>query len=169
MMSGELTLGQQLATYRNELNTELTNILDYWIDNTQDNIEGGFLGRIDNYNNVVPGSPKGSVLNARILWSFSAAFNFIGKTEYLDIADRAYQYVISHIIDKTYGGVYWSVDHDWTAHLINDTVSKTKVDFTQSTFKIRDLWSKKDLGTTQKPFKQVIPASDVVMVRLSKQ
>jgi len=111
MMSGELTLGQLLTTYRSELNTELTNILDYWIDNMQDNIGGGFLGRIDNYNNVVPGAPKGSVLNARILWGFSAAYNFSGKTEYLNIADRAYQYIIAHVIDKTYGGVYWSVDH----------------------------------------------------------
>jgi alpha-galactosidase len=62
-----------------------------------------------------------------------------------------------------------TLNYDWTAHLINDTTSKTSVDFTQTTFKIRDLWSKKDLGTTQKVFKQPIPNYDVVMVRLSKQ
>ena len=111
MMNGEKNLGQLLAAYRNELNTQLGNILDYWINNTQDNNEGGFYGRIDNDNRLVPGSPKGSVLNARILWSFSAAYNFTSKKEYLEIADRAYRYIIDHIIDKTYGGVYWSVDH----------------------------------------------------------
>ena len=101
----------QLDTYKAELNTELSNILNYWIDNTRDDEEGGFYGRIDENNHIVPGSPKGSVLNARILWSFSAAFNLTGKPEYLAIADRAYQYLAGHIIDKDYGGVYWTVDH----------------------------------------------------------
>jgi mannobiose 2-epimerase len=73
--------------------------------------EGGFYGKIDNDNRVIPGSPKGSVLNARILWSFSAAYNLTGKKLYLEIADRAYQYIVDHIIDKKYGGVYWTVDH----------------------------------------------------------
>jgi mannobiose 2-epimerase len=102
---------EQLNTYKKELETELGNILDYWIDNTQDTAEGGFYGKIDNDNHVIPGSPKGSVLNARILWSFSAAYNLTGKNQYLEIADHAYQYIIDHIIDKKYGGVYWIVDH----------------------------------------------------------
>lgn len=110
-MKVERNQKQLLAAYSNELNTELTNILNYWIDNAQDVVEGGFVGRISNDNRVIPGSPKGSVLNARILWSFSAAYNFNGKIEYLAMADRAYQYIIEHIIDKTHGGVYWSVDH----------------------------------------------------------
>lgn len=111
MTGGDKNLSQALLAYRDELDAELTNILDYWINNTPDKKEGGFLGRIDNDNHVISGSAKGSVLNARILWSFSAAYNFNGKIEYLDMADRACQYIIDHIIDKTYGGVYWSVDH----------------------------------------------------------
>jgi cellobiose epimerase len=102
---------EQLDNYRNELDTELGNILAYWVNNAQDFEDGGFYGRIDNENHVIPGSPKGSVLNARILWSFSAAYNLTGKAGYLKVADRAYQYIIDHLIDKTYGGVYWAVDH----------------------------------------------------------
>jgi cellobiose epimerase len=102
---------QQVNTYKKELSTELGNIMDYWINNTQDIEEGGFYGKIDNDNHVIPNSPKGSVLNARILWSFSAAYNLTGKKEYLEVADRAYQYIIDHIIDKQFGGVYWTVDH----------------------------------------------------------
>jgi mannobiose 2-epimerase len=30
-----------------------------------------------------PESPKGSVLNSRILWSFSAGYHLTGKAEYL--------------------------------------------------------------------------------------
>jgi len=110
-MNKDGTVQQRLDNYKNELNTELGNIFGYWINNTIDNINGGFYGKIDNDNHVIPGSPKGSVLNARILWSFSSAYNLTGEKEYLEIASRAYQYITDHIIDKTYGGVYWTVDH----------------------------------------------------------
>lgn len=110
-MNNAGTVQQRLATYKNELDAELSNILDYWIGHTQDIAGGGFYGKIDNENHVVPGSPKGSVLNARILWSFSAAYNLNGKPECLEMADRAYQYISDHFIDKNYGGVYWTVDH----------------------------------------------------------
>jgi len=110
-MNKDGTVQQRLDNYKNELNTELGNIFGYWINNTIDNINGGFYGRIDNDNRIIPGSPKSSVLNARILWSFSSAYNLTGKQEYLQIADRAYRYITDHIIDKTYSGVYWTVDH----------------------------------------------------------
>lgn len=109
-----LGIVEQLNNYKKELEIELNNILDYWIGNTRDVAEGGFYGKIDNDNHVIPGSPKGSVLNARILWSFSAAFNLTGKHQYLEIADRAHTYIIDHLIDKDQGGVYWTVDHAGT-------------------------------------------------------
>jgi alpha-galactosidase len=61
------------------------------------------------------------------------------------------------------------VNYEWVAHAIQDKISNTNVDFTQATYKLRDLWTKKDLGTTQKPFKQSIAAHDVVLLRLTKQ
>ena len=93
-----------------ELTAELKNILSYWINHTQDTQHGGFYGKIDNQNRVSTGAPKGSVLNARILWSFSAAFNLTNEASYLEMADRAYRYITAHIIDKEFGGVYWTVD-----------------------------------------------------------
>jgi len=101
----------QLKKLKSELNDELGRILNYWIKNTPDNEYGGFLGRIDGEDNVVPGSPKGSVLNARILWSFSAAYNLNKNPEYLQYAERAYKYITTHFIDNEYGGVYWTVDY----------------------------------------------------------
>jgi mannobiose 2-epimerase len=105
------TIQELQQTYKQELTAELGNILSYWIANTVDEQQGGFYGKIDNENNVIPASPKGSVLNARILWSFSAAYNLKPDKQYLAMADRAYQYIINHFIDAEFGGVYWSVDY----------------------------------------------------------
>src|ERR1700744_359856 len=101
----------QLKKLKSELNEELARILSYWMKNTPDNDYGGFLGRIDGEDNVITDSPKGSVLNARILWSFSAAYNLNKNPEYLHYAERAYQYITDHFIDREYGGVYWTVDY----------------------------------------------------------
>jgi alpha-galactosidase len=62
-----------------------------------------------------------------------------------------------------------TINYDWMAHGIQDKTSNTNVDFTQATYKLRDLWTKKDIGTTQKIFRQPIASHDVVVLRLSKQ
>ena len=60
---------------KNELYHELTqNILPFWLDKMVDFRHGGYLGRIDGRGNIVPDAEKGAVLNARILWAFSAAY-----------------------------------------------------------------------------------------------
>lgn len=99
-----------LLNYREELSIELENILRYWKDFTVDEHYGGFVGKIDNDNQIDFDAPKGSVLNARILWSFSAAHNLKPNPEYLAIADRAFQYILDCFIDEEFGGVYWLVD-----------------------------------------------------------
>jgi mannobiose 2-epimerase len=101
-----------LDTYKTELATELDNIITYWQKYTQDNVNGGFLGKIDNDNLVTANAPKGSVLNARILWSFSAAYNLKPDAGCLAMAHRAYEYICKYFIDAEFGGVYWSVDFE---------------------------------------------------------
>ncbi|PWS26232.1 N-acyl-D-glucosamine 2-epimerase [Pedobacter yonginense] len=96
-----------LAKYKEELSSELENILSYWKNFTVDEVNGGFVGKIDNDNNIDYTAPKGSVLNARILWSFSSAYNLNGNSDDLAIADRAFNYIINHFIDDEFGGVYW--------------------------------------------------------------
>jgi alpha-galactosidase len=61
------------------------------------------------------------------------------------------------------------VSYDWKAHPVKDSVSKTNVDFNQTTYKLHDLWSKKDIGATAKTFKQTIGVNDVVLLRLTKE
>ena len=104
-------MSDQLHQYKKELQQELESILQYWSKYAPDNDNGGFYGRVDDTNRAYPQSEKGVVLNARILWTFSAAYNNSKKKEYLALAKRAYHYIIDHFIDKKYGGVYWSVDY----------------------------------------------------------
>src|SRR3954471_2804306 len=66
---------ERLMRYNSEVEQELKNILDYWNTNTVDEINGGFVGKIDHAGHIHSDAPKGSVLNSRILWSFSGAYN----------------------------------------------------------------------------------------------
>jgi mannobiose 2-epimerase len=103
------SMRELLETYRKELQTELTEILAYWMKKTIDEKNGGFVGRIDGRNQTHPDAPKGSVLNSRILWSFSAAYNLTKTVCYLQMAQRAFAYLHKYFIDKEHGGVYWTV------------------------------------------------------------
>ncbi len=94
------------------LATELyDNILPFWIDNTVDNENGGFLGRIFNDLSAEEKAPKGLILNARILWTFSKAYNISKIKDYLDMAHRSYEYLIDKFRDQEFGGFVWSVDY----------------------------------------------------------
>lgn len=97
--------------FKQQLRENLTqNILPYWIEKMQDPA-GGFYGRRDGHDNFDETAPKGAILNARILWTFSAAERYLGTGEYLPVVKRAYEYIRNYFIDKEYGGAYWSVDH----------------------------------------------------------
>jgi len=96
--------------YKQEVTNELYSILDYWMQYSIDKTNEGFVGKIDNNNNIDSSAQKGSVLNARILWTFSAAYNFCSNKKYLSAAARAFEYVRDNFFDKNYGGVFWTVD-----------------------------------------------------------
>jgi mannobiose 2-epimerase len=100
-----------LTDYKTAMQNELEAILSFWMQNTVDEKNGGFVGQINSNNKIVAGAPKGSVLNARILWSFSAAYNLTGNEVYLNFAKRAFDYIRKYFIDRENGGVYWTVDH----------------------------------------------------------
>src|SRR5688572_1990934 len=99
-----------LHQFEQEVTNELNDILSYWMKNTFDVKNGGFVGRIDEKNVAIPGAPKGAVLNSRILWSFSAAYGVTKNPEHLHLARLAFNYLQAHFIDKTFGGVFWTVD-----------------------------------------------------------
>lgn len=96
----------------NEFRDELIkNILPFWINKMQDKEFGGFYGRIDGINKLHLTANKGAILNARILWTFSAAYRILKNPEYKEIAYRAFNYIKEFFIDKSNGGVFWELDY----------------------------------------------------------
>ena len=87
------------------------NILSFWMQKMVDRENGGFYGQMTGEGQLVPTADKGGILNARILWSFSAAYRVLRKPEYLEMATRAKDYIIEHFVDNEFGGTYWSLDY----------------------------------------------------------
>ncbi|MCR9254148.1 MAG: AGE family epimerase/isomerase [bacterium] len=75
-----------------------------------DHENGGFYGRIDGHNKLDAKANKSIILNTRILWTFSAAYQNNQSIEYKRMADRAFHYILNHFEDTKYGGFYWELD-----------------------------------------------------------
>ena len=91
-----------------EVRENLTsNILPYWLKLKDP--RGGFYGEVAADGSVFYDAPRGVILNARLIWSFAAAYGQLQKTEYLVAAVHARDWFLDHFCDHKYGGVYWSV------------------------------------------------------------
>ncbi len=86
-------------------------ILPFWLKHTRDYTNGGFYGRIHNNLEIEHTADKGLVLNSRILWTFSAIHSMSPDVGCLEMADRAYHYLLDKFWDKKYGGVYWLLNY----------------------------------------------------------
>jgi alpha-galactosidase len=65
--------------------------------------------------------------------------------------------------DKSY-----KLEFDWRKNAVVDELSNRTAGFDSTVYTIRDVWSKKDVGTTKKIFIREVPSHDVVMLRLIK-
>lgn len=102
-----------LETYRSAVHQELENILRFWTDRTFDDKHGGFIGKMDIQGQIDANAPKGLVLNARILWTFSAAYQHTQNPRDLAAAQRAFA-ALAPFKDAQWGGHYWSTEADGT-------------------------------------------------------
>ncbi|WP_343695135.1 AGE family epimerase/isomerase [Flavobacterium sp.] len=100
----------KLKQLKSELKTELDSIFNYWTKHTIDNENEGFIGQIDFNDHVIANAEKGSVLNARILWSFSSAYQITKKENHKQIAERAFEYLSKYFYDPEFGGIFWSIN-----------------------------------------------------------
>ena len=106
-----MTQHQVAETLQTEMRQELTErILPFWMRNAVDRHLGGFVGHLSDRNVPATNSPKGAVLNARILWTFAAAFRAIGDPALVEMAERADDYIGRYFFDPVHGGVFWMVD-----------------------------------------------------------
>ena len=91
-----------------EVRENLTSgILPYWLKLKDP--RGGFYGEVLSDGKVLYDAPRGVILNARLIWAFSAAYAALKDTQYLVAAVHARDWFLEHFCDHKYGGVYWSV------------------------------------------------------------
>ena len=65
---------EKMNELAHEMLSELkSNILPFWMKLIDRNY-GGFFGKVDGKLNIVEKADKGSILNSRILWTFSSAY-----------------------------------------------------------------------------------------------
>ena len=107
-----MTTAGRLLALREAAERELRqDILPYWATWAVDREQGGFFGAVSVDGRPDPRAGKGGVLNARILWTFSAALRRRPEPLYREMADRAFDYILAHFWDREYSGLYWEVDH----------------------------------------------------------
>ena len=61
------------------------------------------------------------------------------------------------------------IDFDWSKNVLTDTVAHRTLNTNESTFTLRNLWTKKNIGTTKKNLQTVVPSHDVFVVKLGKK
>jgi cellobiose epimerase len=96
--------------WRAQIESELRgDILPFWLEHTRDRRRGGFFGEVDNDLTVHPDAPRGALLTARVLWTFSAAYRRYRDPAYLGMARWAYADLQERFWDRQDGGLYWTV------------------------------------------------------------
>lgn len=104
----------------------LEHILPFWMQEVMDWQYGGFYGEVTAEGQPVPEAPKGGILGARILWTFSRAFLLYRALEYQITAEHAYRFLVDRLWDTEYGGTYWLVNY------IGDPLDSKKHIYAQS-------------------------------------
>ena len=107
--SAELLAAQALSR---QMKKELQeNILPYWMK-SMCRPEWGFYGRISGMEETDAEAPVGGIMTARMLWTFASAYRLLGNEEYLEMARKAMDFILTHFYDSVFGGTYWSVNPD---------------------------------------------------------
>ncbi len=98
--------------FKSQAEAELRgNILPFWIKHAVDPVNGGFYGAMTNTLEVHNEVPRSAILCARILWTYSSAYRMFPDPDYLEMAQKAYEYLTHHFWDPVYKGVYWTLDY----------------------------------------------------------
>jgi mannose/cellobiose epimerase-like protein (N-acyl-D-glucosamine 2-epimerase family) len=88
-------------------------VLPFWTRATWDQEYGGFLTRVDRCGNLIDASEKLFIKQVRMLWSLAAAHRFgITDRGYLELAHKAFDYIVQTLWDNAEGGFYFSVTRE---------------------------------------------------------
>jgi mannobiose 2-epimerase len=109
LMCAHAISAQSPSTFKKEIKIELNEILTFWEKYSVDVENGGFYGAVDVNNVPNVQADKGLILNCRILWTFSAAYQMDPKQGYKKLANRTFNYLNTYFWDAKNKGAYWSV------------------------------------------------------------
>jgi mannobiose 2-epimerase len=106
-----VSLTPRLTALRDAMGRDLRdNVLPFWLDRVLDR-HNGFHGLLSDCGVVDPLAPMGSVLCARLLWTFSAAYRATGDPAHRRAAEHFYAWLSERFLDARHGGVFWMLDH----------------------------------------------------------
>ncbi|WP_292009530.1 AGE family epimerase/isomerase [Chryseobacterium sp.] len=100
------------STLLQEIEQELHHIIDYWSAHSIDEKNGGFIGEIDYKEHKNYDAEKGSVMYARILWTYSAVYTATKNYDHLKVAERAFNEIKTKFYNPEEKGLYWSIHPD---------------------------------------------------------
>jgi cellobiose epimerase len=86
--------------------------LPFWCGPALDPKNGGWMGWLSNDLKSDRSQPKGLIVNARILWAFSAVHQVRPEPLYFEMASRAFDFVMNKFWDSEHGGAFWRLDDE---------------------------------------------------------
>ena len=87
-------------------------ILRFWIDHAIDRQYGGMMGWLNRQGNPIPPGTKSLVQQARVVWTFAAAYRQFPEPLYKEIATHTLKFLREKMWDAKRGGFYWLVDRE---------------------------------------------------------
>ena len=85
-------------------------IMPFWCGPALDDVNGGWMAWLSNDLKPDRSQPKGLIVNARILWAFSAVHQAKPDAQYRQMANRAFDFIINRFWDVKHGGAFWRLD-----------------------------------------------------------
>ena len=85
-------------------------ILPFWCGPALDNKNGGWMAWLSNDLKPDRSKPKGLIMNARILWTFSAVYRVKPDPLCQEMAQRAFDVVMNKFWDTKHGGAFWQLN-----------------------------------------------------------
>ncbi len=84
--------------------------LPFWCGSALDKKNGGWMAWLSNDLKPDRSQPKGLIVNARILWAFSAVYRVKPEPLFKQMAERAFGFVMNKFWDAEQGGAFWRLD-----------------------------------------------------------
>ena len=94
------------------------NILKFWIDHAVDRRYDGMVGWLSREGQPILPGTKSLVQQARIVWTFAAAYRKYPEPMYKEVATHTLKFLRLNMFDKKNGGFYWLATRE--GRVVND-------------------------------------------------